>query len=146
MCPACAGRALHLISAERISPAAMTAATMEHLKMNLIRSPPLQWILRPVFPLCAPLAILPASRVSLRVRFILFSFCPPFLCRSHSIECTYIIAERQKNASGIRARAYNVIYIKRRFFLCNFHKNRLRHRLLYCVAFTNMKDAQTFFS
>ena len=29
--------------------------------------------------------------------------------------------------------------------MCSFHKNRLRHRLLYCVAFTNMKDAQTFF-
>lgn len=56
------------------------------------------------------------------VRFILLSFRPPFLYRSHSIEYTHIIAERQKKASGIRARAYNVIYIKRRFSCVIFTK------------------------
>ena len=113
----------YLISADSRSPAAITAPTIAHLKTNRIFcSPPLQGIFRPVFPLCAPSAILPASRVSLRVRFILLSFRPPFLCRSHSIEYTYIIPKRQNNASGVCGFAYNVIYIKRRFSCVVFTK------------------------
>lgn len=80
------------------------------------------------------------------VRFILLSFRPPLFCRSHPIGYNHSIANRQNNASGVCGFAYNVIYIKRRFFLCSFHKNRLRHRILCCVVFTNMKNAQTFFS
>ena len=113
----------HLMSADSRKPAIITAPTIAHLKTNRIFcSPPLQWILCPVFPLCAPSAILPASRVSLRVRFILFLFRPPFLCRSHPIGYNHSIASCQKNASGIRARAYNVIYIKRRFSCVIFTK------------------------
>ena len=46
---------------------------------------------------------------------------PLFLC-SAPHRYNHIIAERQKNASGIRARAYNVIYIKRRFSCVVFTK------------------------
>ena len=55
------------------------------------------------------------------VRFILLSFRPSFLC-SAPHRYNHSIASCQKNASGIRARAYNVIYIKRRFSCVVFTK------------------------
>ena len=30
--------------------------------------------------------------------------------------------------------------------MCNFHKNRLRHRIFCCVVLTNIENTQTFFS
>ena len=141
------GRGLrYLMSADSRKPAIITAHTIAHLKTNFSLFIPFTMDSLPgVIPLRQRRQYCQRERHAHCVRFILFSFRPPFLCRSHSIEYTHIIAERQNNASGIRARAYNVIYIKRRFFLCSFHKNRLRHRILYCVVLTNIKNAQTFF-
>lgn len=117
-------RALHLISAESRSPAAITAPTIKHLKMNRIFlfAPFTMDSLPGVPPLRQRRQYCQRERPAHCVRFILLSLRPPFLCRSHSIEYTHIIAERQKNASGIRARAYNVIYIKRRFSCVIFTK------------------------
>ena len=137
-------RALHLISADSRKPAIITALTIAHLKTNFSLFIPFTMDSLPgVIPPRQRRQYCQHERPALRVRFILFSFCPPFLC-SAPHRYNHSIASCQKNASGIRARAYNVIY-KAAFFLCNFHKNRLRHRLLYCVDFTKIKNAQTFF-
>lgn len=121
-CPACAGRALHLISADSRNPAAITAPTIAHLKTNFSLLIPFTMDFSPgVSPLrpvgntasFAGFASRPVHSV-----FIL----PPFLFRSHSIEYTYIIPKRQNNASGVCALAYNVIYIKRRFSCVVFTK------------------------
>lgn len=113
----------HLMSADSRSPAAITAHTIAHLKTNFSLFAPFTMDSLPgVIPLRQRRQYCQHERPALRVRFILLSVCPPLFCRSHSIEYTYIIAERQNNASGIRARAYNVIYIKRRFSCVIFTK------------------------
>lgn len=123
--PAWARPALYLISADSRKPAIITAPTIEHLKTNRI------FLFIPFTMDSLPGVIPPRQRRqycqherhALRVRFILLcSFCPPFLCRSHSIEYTHIIPKRQNNASGVCAFAYNVIYIKRRFSCVIFTK------------------------
>ena len=58
-------------------------------------------------------------------RFASGSFCCPSVllsCVPRSIEHTHIIPKRQNNASGVCSRAYNVIYIKRRFSCVIFTK------------------------
>lgn len=114
----------YLMSADSRKPAIITAPTIAHLKMNRIFlfAPFTMDSLPGVPPPRQRRQYCQHERHAHRVRFILLSFCPPLFCRSHSIEYTYIIAERQNNASGIRARAYNVIYIKRRFSCVVFTK------------------------
>ena len=143
------GRGLrYLMSADSRKPAIITAPTIKHLRMNRIFlfAPFTMDSLPGVPPLRQRRQYCQHERHAHCVRFILLSFRPPFLCRSHPIEYTYIIPKRQNNASGICGFAYKVIYIKRRFFLCSFHKNRLRHRTLYCVVLTKIENTQTFFS
>lgn len=122
--PACAGGVRYLMSADSRKPAIITAPTIAHLKTNRI------FLFIPFTMDFSPGVIPPRQRRQYCqherpahcVRFILLSFRPPFLCRSHSIEYTYIIPKRQNNASGVCALAYNVIYIKRRFSCVVFTK------------------------
>lgn len=100
----------------------MTALIIKHLKTNFSLFAPFTMDFSP--------GVSPLRPVGNTASFAGFAsrpvhslvFCPPLFCRSHSIEYTYIIPKRQNNASGIRARAYNVIYIKRRFSCVIFTK------------------------
>lgn len=114
----------YLISADSRSPAAITAPTIAHLKTNRIFlfAPFTMDSLPGVPPLRQRRQYCQHERHAHCVRFILLSFRPPFLCRSHSIEYTHIIPKRQNNASGVCGFAYNVIYIKRRFSCVVFTK------------------------
>ena len=123
-CARVCGRALHLMNADSRSPAAITAPTIAHLKKNRIFLfiPFTMESLPGVPPLRQRRQYCQHERHAHCVRFILLSFRPPFLCRSHSIEYTYIIPKRQNNASGVCGFAFNVIYIKRRFSCVVFTK------------------------
>ena len=113
--PACAGGLRYLMSADSRKPAIITAHTIAHLKTNFSLFAPFTMDSLPgVPPLRQRRQYCQRERHAHCVRFILFSFCPPF--------CISIISKRQNNASGIRARAYNVIYIKRRFSCVIFTK------------------------
>lgn len=118
------GRGLrYFMSADSRKPAIITAPTIAHLKTNRIfLFIPFTMDSLPGVPPLRPVGNTASFAGSLRVRFILLSFRPPFLCRSYSIEYTYIISKRQNNASGVCGFAYNVIYIKRRFSCVVFTK------------------------
>lgn len=118
-------RALHLMSADNRSPAAITAPTIAHLRTNRIffcSPPPLHLNFSP--------GVSPLRPVGNTASFAGFASRPvhsvfilsTFLCCSHSIEYTHIIPKRQNNASGFCALAYNVIYIKRHFCCVVFTK------------------------
>lgn len=117
------GACAHLMSADSRKPAIITAHTIAHLKTNFSLLAPFTMDSLPgVPPLRQRRQYCQRERPAHCVRFILLSFRPPFLCRLHSIEYTYIIPKRQNNASGVCALAYNVIYIKRRFSCVIFTK------------------------
>lgn len=120
--PDCAGGLRYLMSADSRKPAIITAHTIAHLKTNFSLFIPFTMDSLPgVIPPRQRRQYCQHERHAHCVRFILFSFRPPFLC-SAPHRYNYSIASCQKNTNGIRARAYNVIYIKRRFSCVFFTK------------------------
>lgn len=117
------GRGLrYLMSAESRSPAAMTAPTIAHLKTNFSLFIPFTMDSLPGVPPLRPVGNTAsfAGFASRPVHSIVVPSSFSLSLAPHRYN--HSIASCQKNASGIRARAYNVIYIKRRFSCVIFTK------------------------
>ena len=133
------------MSADSRKPAIITAPTIAHLKMNRI------FFVHPLyngfFARCFPSAPRRQYCQLRGFRFASGSFCcrsvPLFLC-SAPHRYNHSIASCQKNASGIRARAYNVIYIIARFYCVVYTKKALYLPFIFVQVSQTLKPAKTF--